>query len=212
MRDGSRAIGLAVKSLQVLEMRPNCRIVRVFFLEPNWGGLHVPSVRKAITFTTGSFAELCGVTHRIVLYWIKTGKLNSYCLPGRGDNRITGREAVHFMTRHQIPIPWERMEGCERPVILVLAAESGLADALRKDNALKGYSIQHVSSHFEAGLEIARSVPEVIVCAGPDGPNEEVDSIASGLKRLNNERTRLLRLPANCTSQNAVELLQDVLG
>ena len=68
--------------------------------------------------TTGEVARYCGVNFRTVIRWIKKGHLNSYQLPGRGDNRIPVNDFLSFLRENRIPVPVEYRE-CSKTVIIV---------------------------------------------------------------------------------------------
>ena len=59
---------------------------------------------KKKALTTGEVASYCGVNFRTVIRWIEKGYIESFKLPGRGDNRIRVDHFVNFLHHNKMPV------------------------------------------------------------------------------------------------------------
>ena len=111
--------------------------------------------------TTGDVARICNVAPRTVSKWFDNGQLKGYRIPGSKDRRIPRSELLRFMKEHNIP-----EAGLEADQIRVLIVGSNLQEssALADSLTAKGsYEIQTVQSAFEAGVNVLRFSPHVIL-------------------------------------------------
>lgn len=111
--------------------------------------------------TTGDVARICNVAPRTVSKWFDNGQLKGYRIPGSKDRRIPRSELLRFMKEHNIPEAG--LEADQIRVLIVggnLQESSALADSL---TAKGSYEIQTVQSAFEAGVNVLRFSPHVIL-------------------------------------------------
>lgn len=120
--------------------------------------------RKKLSFTTGEVAEFCGVNFRTVIRWIKNGELESYKLPGRGDNRIPRQEVMRFLEASKIPIPDDLLgeEQSGPPHILIVEDEESVANAISRLLVRKGYKVTIAQDGFKAGVILAAEKPNLM--------------------------------------------------
>ena len=55
--------------------------------------------------SSGEIASLCGVSPRTAIRWIEKGLIDSYRLPGGGDNRVRFDDFIKFLNQNNMPIP-----------------------------------------------------------------------------------------------------------
>lgn len=70
----------------------------------------MPTVQKAMTYSTGNVADLCGVSTNTVQNWIETGELKASKLPSSNWSRIYPEVLVAFMKKHGFRVPKEVQE------------------------------------------------------------------------------------------------------
>jgi len=128
--------------------------------------------------TTGEVAKYCGVNFRTVIRWIEKGYLQSYKLPGRGDNRIPVKSFVEFLESNGMPVPSELTQeshgddntatspeaGAEatNTKILVIEDEELMAKSIKRALVRCGYQVEHASNGIEAGIMLERFQPGLI--------------------------------------------------
>lgn len=115
---------------------------------------------KGNTLTTGEVAGYCGVNFRTVLRWIERGLLNSYQLPGRGDNRIPVEDFLAFLREHEMPIPAELSDRGSR--ILIVEDEPPMAQAIQRILRDGGFATTIADNGFAAGAQIALLRPALV--------------------------------------------------
>ena len=111
------------------------------------------------TLTTGDIAKYCGVNFRTVIRWIERGHLKSFKLPGRGDNRVTARDFVRFLTENNMPVPEEFDDASRR--ILIVEDDSAMGSAIQRVLRPKGFETKIASDGFSAGALFGSFKPGV---------------------------------------------------
>lgn len=116
-------------------------------------------------FTTGDVAEICGVTLRTVINWIRQGKLKAYRLPGaRGDNRVEKQVLLEFLRRNHLPVPDYLHDSRKEQTCVALVVDDdplmakSIARILRKTDM----SIHIADSGFEAGRLYSQLDPKIM--------------------------------------------------
>jgi two-component system, OmpR family, response regulator VicR len=110
--------------------------------------------------TTGEIAKHCNVHFRTVIRWIERGHLNSYKLPGRGDNRIRLDDFLDFLYHHGMPIP-EALEA-GKPKILIVDDDVPMAAAMQRILTIQGMQIEVAHNGFQAGVLATHFRPQVM--------------------------------------------------
>lgn len=140
--------------------------------------------------TTGQAAEYCHVSQATIVNWIRDRQLKAYTTPG-GHRRIPRTELVSFLQAHGMPVDPALRRADGRGVLLVGDGPriETLAQALAERN---GSEISVARSDYEAGAEVTRSRPDVVVidmetssdplglCRWVDGSTEEVALVLIG--------------------------------
>ena len=115
---------------------------------------------KAI-LTTGDIARHCQVTTVTVANWIRSGKLRAYTTPGR-HRRIAMPDFKDFSKKYGLPPIHDYPPAMRR--ILVVDDEpivlTTITDFLSND---KNYELATATNGFEAGMEILRFRPDLVV-------------------------------------------------
>lgn len=128
--------------------------------------------------TTGEVAKICNVAPRTVSKWFDTGVLKGYRIPGSKDRRIPVSQLVRFMKEHGIP--FDGVTG-GKSRILVVDDEQDIVDALQKVlSEQANYEVRSATSGFQAGMELERFKPHVMLLDMHlgDGEGGDVRSIA----------------------------------
>ena len=114
------------------------------------------------TYSSGEVAKICDVTSRTVIRWIGAGRLNAFKLPGRGNNRVSESDLLHFLNQNNMPVPTEMVSVQENACVIVTQDDYLLKHAKRMiRNA--NFNIASFNSGIEAGFEIALNKPQLIV-------------------------------------------------
>lgn len=116
-------------------------------------------------FTTGDVAEICGVTLRTVINWIRQGKLKAYRLPGaRGDNRVEKQVLLEFLRRNRLPVPDYLHDPLIEPTSAALVVDDDplMAKSIARILRKTGMSIHIADSGFEAGRLYSQLDPKIM--------------------------------------------------
>lgn len=116
------------------------------------------STKKVLT--TGEIAEHCGVNFRTVIRWIERGQLESYKLPGRGDNRVSVDEFLRFLTSNNMPVPDEFADN--RRSVLVVDDDRPMASAIARLLTSHGYDVDTANDGFQAGTKLQSLQPKLM--------------------------------------------------
>ena len=111
--------------------------------------------------TTGEVGKYCHVNFRTVIRWVERGMIESYKLPGRGDNRIHTSDLVKFLQENNMPIHQDLL-----PSKVLICVEGEVTDALRALAASirkTGLDPVFVNSQVRLGYLIAKSSPAAII-------------------------------------------------
>jgi PleD family two-component response regulator len=114
------------------------------------------------TFSSGEVAKICDVTSRTVIRWIGAGKLNAFKLPGRGNNRVSEHDLIHFLHQNNMPIPLDIAPVQENTCVIV-TEDDYLLKHVKRMVRDANFNIASFSSGIEAGFEIALTKPQLIV-------------------------------------------------
>lgn len=128
---------------------------------------------KKDALTTGEIAKYCGVNFRTVIRWIDKGYLESYKLPGRGDNRVPLAKFIEFLKANGMPIPEElQLRGNDTtakedspgspPRILIVEDEEPMAKAIYRTLAPAKYTVEFARNGVEAGTRLESFKPDLI--------------------------------------------------
>jgi excisionase family DNA binding protein len=109
--------------------------------------------------TTGEAARWCGVSLVTVLRWIRSGRLQAYRLPGRGDHRISRQHFNGFLAEHGLPLPDQA--GRRKRILVVDDDRAALKRILRTLEEL-GYEIKVAPDGFAAGTQLFAFSPDLI--------------------------------------------------
>ena len=114
-------------------------------------------------FTTGEVARICNVTIRTVIRWIDSGRLKGYRIPGSRDRRVTRRELVRFLRRHDLPLgPLDPRAGLKR--ILVVDDEPEVLELIRPTlESLAGVEVHTATNGYEAGTKTVALRPDLLL-------------------------------------------------
>ena len=132
--------------------------------------------------TTGEVAKFCGVNFRTVIRWIEKGYMESYKLPGRGDNRVPIASFINFLNKNNMPVPEElktlqidleagvhssTASGKKETVnsvrrVLVIEDEVLMAKAISRPIKRAGVDVDIASNGIEAGIKLESYKPDLI--------------------------------------------------
>ena len=156
-------------------------------------------MNKKKALTTSEVAKYCSVNIRTVLRWIDSGKLKSFKLPGRGDNRIVVSDFINFLNDNKIPIPIEFAD--KNKNILVIEDEELISDFIKKILESAGYNVAVAINGFAAGSMLETFHPKLVTIdlsmPGMDG-FEVLDYIKSD---TNYESIKILIISAGDDSE-----------
>ncbi|MFH1571375.1 MAG: response regulator [Gemmatimonadota bacterium] len=114
--------------------------------------------------TTGQIARHCQVTQRTVHNWIQGGHLPVGRTPG-GHQRVLVRDFQEFLRQHRLPV-----YGDDRPApglskrLLVVDDDPEVLQVYARYLARLGeYEVSTATNGFNAGLEVARFRPDLVV-------------------------------------------------
>jgi len=122
-------------------------------------------------YTTFEAAHLLGVSLPTVVNWIKGRRLKAHRTPG-GHRRIAREELAAFMARHGMPLPPELDGVLQTGRKALVVGETGPArEAVTRDVARGGFTVEQCAAGFIAGARAARFQPDVVVLlvASADG-------------------------------------------
>ena len=132
--------------------------------------------------TTGEVAKFCGVNFRTVIRWIEKGYMESYKLPGRGDNRVPIASFIDFLTKNNMPVP-EELKTLQADLeagvlsstasdkketinsvrrVLVIEDETLMAKAISRPIKRAGLDVDIASNGIEAGIKLEAYKPDLI--------------------------------------------------
>lgn len=114
------------------------------------------------SYSSGDVAKICNVTPRTIIRWISAGKLNSFKLPGRGNNRVAEDDLIAFLHANQMPIP-ETLVKIEDRHCIIVGSDKHFIRHVKRIVRDADYVTQVVSDPFEAGLHIASKRPALVV-------------------------------------------------
>lgn len=115
------------------------------------------------SLTTGQVAKACDVSQRTVINWINKGILKAYTLPGRGDRRVLPCDLEDFMREQGIRIGLQSKTDRENQKILIVDDDPLMLKALSRSIRSKGYKVISAADGFEAGLQLEREHPELVI-------------------------------------------------
>ncbi|MBI2504699.1 MAG: response regulator [Candidatus Latescibacteria bacterium] len=111
--------------------------------------------------TTGEVAAHCRVSYETVNNWIKSGKLVAYITPGK-HHRIPLEGFRSFLQQHNWP-PFAELPAPKPKVLVVDDDQRVLKGILRNLSRTGEYELATAADGFEAGLQIAKFQPDLIV-------------------------------------------------
>jgi len=125
--------------------------------------------------TTGEVAKYCGVNFRTVIRWIEKGYLESYKLPGRGDNRVPINAFFAFLKHNNMPIPAglntnsdlvearsTKPPKTQKQKVLIIEDEELMAKSMKRTIVRAGYEVEIASNGIEAGIQLERYSPDIV--------------------------------------------------
>lgn len=113
-------------------------------------------------FTPGEVAKMCSVASRTVVKWFNSGLLPGFRIPGSKHRRVTRAHLAQFLKDNDMPVNFIEADAL-RMVLLVGAdgeTERWVRERLTEG---AGYSVDAVSSTFEAGYSMACRPPECVI-------------------------------------------------
>lgn len=133
--------------------------------------------------TTGQVAKMTGFAPRTVNYWVDSGKLAGFIMPGSRDRRVSRNELAKFLRSRNIPIH----EVVEQRVMLLCTNRDfvrDLQDAMPADGSV-AWAV--ASTEFEAGILCERFQFSMVVIDAGIG-SENAIKIAGFVKRHDAQR------------------------
>lgn len=118
-------------------------------------------IKRKAALTTGEIATHCHVSPDTVVNWIKSGKLKSYATPGK-HRRIHVGDFKVFLNDHNLP-PYKEDSAAKRRVLVVDDDPSIVQIISYGLSQTDQYEVATASDGFEAGLEVLRFNPELII-------------------------------------------------
>ncbi len=114
--------------------------------------------------TTGDVASHCQVSYETVSNWIKSGKLKSHATPGR-HRRIGREDFVDFLSHYDMPPLDALLSSPECRRLLLVDDEPAILSLLTRyfQRDQMPYEVHTASDGFEAGLQMARFHPDLVV-------------------------------------------------
>lgn len=118
-------------------------------------------MKRKSFLTTGEVAAHCEVSIKTVNNWIKGGSLRASTTPGR-HHRVRLDDFNAFLRAHNLPLFEESPVPQRR--ILVVDDEAEVVQVMVKGLRRTGqYEVATAADGFEAGLQVARFNPELIL-------------------------------------------------
>lgn len=142
--------------------------------------------------TTGEVARYCHVNFRTVIRWIERGAIESYKLPGRGDNRIQTRTLVEFLRTNGMPIHDDLLAS----KILIYTEPENLNETLKnlaKQLRQKNWDPIFIIDPYQLGYLIAKSSAAAVVMTNPEDL-ENVAKIVRSAEKTQNSPTKIILL------------------
>ena len=144
--------------------------------------------------TTHQVAKLLGVSLPTVVNWVDKGLLDAHRTPG-GHRRIGASSLVSFARKHNYPLTGESVvvegEGCR---VLLIDDDRDSSETVREYLKVAGnIHSAHAESPVEAGYQLARFTPEVVLLRMQIGG---INSILLGQQLMELAKPRPLRLVA----------------
>ena len=113
--------------------------------------------------TAGDVAAHCHVTHKSVSNWIRSGRLKAYTTPGR-HYRIRLLEFREFLKQTGLPpLPEEALSPSGKTRVLVVDDDEDVVKTVSAFFTRWGYEVSTALSGFNAGLEVERFKPDLVV-------------------------------------------------
>lgn len=117
---------------------------------------------QAALITTGAVADHCHVTHKTVQNWIRNGQLTAARTPG-GHYRIRAQDFEGFLARHDLPSFTQYQQRGRTKVLIVDDDKAVLKTLVGMVSKIQSCAITTASNGFEAGIELLKLRPDVIV-------------------------------------------------
>ena len=112
-------------------------------------------------FTIPDVAKILKVSRFTVFQWVKKGYLKAFRPAKNAAWRITRKELIHYMKKHEIPSDFLKKEKVK---ILVIDDEKDVAlfiqRIIQKNNS---YVVETAHSGFSAGIKLANLIPDLII-------------------------------------------------
>ena len=122
-------------------------------------------MKSKVVLTTGDVCAHCHVSYQTVHDWIKTGKLEAYCTPGR-HQRIHVIDFREFLRRYDMPAfdgPAPE-PGSPRKRVLVVDDDPEVVKVICQALGRTGlYELASAPNGFNAGLEVSRFRPDLLL-------------------------------------------------
>ena len=115
-------------------------------------------------FTTGDIAKFCHVSHRAVLKWVISGKLQAYRTPGK-HSRVKSEDFLCFLHQYHMPVPEElRSSSVARKKVLIVDDDRGTVHSLKRILMLENkYDIETAFDGFIGGRKFAQFKPDLVI-------------------------------------------------
>jgi len=116
---------------------------------------------KKEIFTVPEIATICRVSRQTVFYWIKKGYIKAYRPAKNSAWKITRKEFISHMKKHDIPFEFLKDEKIK---ILVIDDEEVITSFILK--SLKDeekFEIETANSGFKAGMKLTMFNPDIII-------------------------------------------------
>lgn len=117
------------------------------------------------TLTTGDIAHYLDVNQRTVIRWLNSGRLKGFKLPGRGNNRVLVSDFISFLQQNKMPVPesLRYLQSSDQPRVLLVDDEAAVLKAIKRALKPLDLNMKTASNGFQAGLELIRFKPSLIV-------------------------------------------------
>jgi excisionase family DNA binding protein len=113
--------------------------------------------------TTGQIGKHCHVTHRAVLKWVESGKLNAYRTPGK-HARVSVEDFLAFLHKYNMPVPIEFQSVTIYKKILIVDDDRGIVHSLKRVLMMENnYVIEVAFDGFEAGKKFSEFRPDFVI-------------------------------------------------
>ncbi|MHC4885437.1 MAG: response regulator [Planctomycetota bacterium] len=108
----------------------------------------------------GKVAELCGVTRKTILRWVKEGMLPSFVLPS-GHHRVLPKDIELSLRQHGMPVP-NGLAGKRKPSVIVADNDADarlLISRLLSDE----FEVSEVCNGIETCIALGQNRPDILV-------------------------------------------------